>query len=49
MFTSDDFRVDDVGELLEFLPILVFIGLCAPYLIGAYTLGFFLDAFKMLD
>lgn len=49
MFSTDDFQVDDVGELLEFLPILIFVALCTPYLIAAYSLGFVLNTLKLMD
>jgi hypothetical protein len=44
MFSRDDFRVDDVGDFVEFLPVFIFIGLVAPFLIAAYTAGFVMDA-----
>ncbi len=44
MFTKEDFKVDNVRDLVEFLPIVLFIGLVAPFLIAAYTLGFVMDA-----
>jgi hypothetical protein len=43
MFSRDDFQVDSIEDLITFLPILVFIGLVAPFLIAAYTLGFVMD------
>lgn len=43
MFTRDDFRIDSVPDLLEFLPIVVFLGLVAPFLIAAYSVGFVMD------
>jgi hypothetical protein len=43
MFSRDDFQVQSVEDLLHFLPIVIFIGLVAPFLIAAYTLGFVMD------
>jgi len=43
MFTRDDFRIDSIQDFLEFLPIVLFIGLVGPFLIGAYTVGFFMN------
>lgn len=43
MFTRDDFRIESVEDLLHFAPIAVFIGLVAPLLIAAYTVGFVMD------
>jgi hypothetical protein len=39
MFSREDFKIDSVSELIEFLPIAVFIGLVTPFLIAAYALG----------
>jgi hypothetical protein len=43
MFSREDFRVDSFSDLLHFLPIVVFLGLVAPFLIAAYTVGFVMD------
>ena len=43
MFTRDDFKIESIGDLLEFLPIALFLALVAPFLIAAYTLGFVMD------
>ena len=43
MFTKEDFKVNSMAELVEFLPIVVFLALIAPFLIASYTLGFFMD------
>lgn len=43
MFTKDDFKVENPRDLIEFLPIVLFLGLVAPFLIAAYTLGFIMD------
>jgi hypothetical protein len=43
MFSRDDLRVDSLSDLIEFIPIVVFLGLVAPFLIAAYTLGFVMD------
>ena len=49
MFSKEDFKIGSVGELLEFLPIAPFVGLVAPLLLGAYTLGFLMDKVGWLD
>ncbi len=49
MFTSEDFRIHSVPELLEFLPIVIFIGFIAPFLILAYTIGFLMNVTRWLD
>ena len=49
MFTRDDFKIDSVEDFIEFLPIAVFLGLVAPFLIAAYTLGFVMDKTGWLD
>jgi len=43
MFTREDFQIESVPDLLHFLPIVVFLGLVAPFLIAAYTVGFVMD------
>ena len=43
MFSRDDLAIESVEDLVHFLPILVFIGLVAPFLIAAYTVGFVMD------
>ncbi len=49
MFSTEDFKIDDMGEFLQFLLVLPFIGLVAPFLIASYTLGFVTDAIGWLD
>lgn len=43
MFSRDDLRIESVEDLIHFLPIVLFLGLVAPFLIAAYTVGFFMD------
>lgn len=43
LFSKADLKIRSADEFFEFLPILLFIGLIAPFLIAAYTLGFFMD------
>ncbi len=43
MFSRDDLKIDNPVDLLHFLPIVLFIGLVAPFLIAAYTVGFVMD------
>lgn len=49
IFSRDDLRVESFGELLEFLPILIFVALVAPFVIVAYKLGFLLDLLGMIE
>jgi hypothetical protein len=49
MFGADDFRIDSVGSFFEFFPIVAFVIFIAPFLIGAYTLGFFMNLMGKLD
>ena len=49
IFSARDLRVSSLSELLEFLPIMVFVGLIAPFLIAGYTLGFFMDMFGLIE
>ena len=49
-FTAEDFELPETtGELLEFLPIAVFIGLVAPFLLAAYSLGGLMDFLGWLE
>jgi hypothetical protein len=43
LFSKEDFRIQSVEDFVEFLPIFIFIGFVAPFLIAAYTLGFVMD------
>lgn len=49
MFTSDDFRIESAEDLIQFLPIVFFIGFIAPFLLAAYGLGFVMDKVGFLD
>ncbi|MGE0174515.1 MAG: hypothetical protein AB7T49_17095 [Oligoflexales bacterium] len=49
MFGADDFKIDSVGDFFEFLPIIPFVVFIAPFLVGAYTLGFFMNLVGKLD
>lgn len=43
LFSKEDLKIASVEDLLEFLPIIVFVGFVAPFLITAYSIGFFMD------
>ena len=49
MFSRDDFRIESFQDFVEFAPIFVFMGLVAPFLIAAYTLGFIMDQVGWLE
>ncbi len=49
MFSEKDFAIDSVGELFELLPLVLFIGLVAPFLSVAYTIGFCMKAAGIID
>ena len=49
LFSKEDFEISSVGELVEFLPILIFMALVAPFIIGAYKLGFLMDITGWLE
>lgn len=48
-FSREDFQIESVPDLLMFLPIVVFMGLVAPFLIAAYTLGAVMDITGWLE
>ena len=49
IFSRQDFQVESLPDLLAFLPILVFVGLVAPFLLVGYTLGFFMDMLGLIE
>jgi hypothetical protein len=49
LFTKEDFNLGKPEDLVEFLPIFIFIALVVPLILGAYTLGFVLDKTGWLD
>lgn len=49
MFREDDFRIDDIGDLLGFLPVVFFLGLVGPFLLAGYGIGFVLNAIGLYD
>ena len=49
MFSREDFKVESMKDLLMFLPIAPFVGLVAPFLLAAYTLGFVMDVTGIID
>lgn len=49
LFSKEDFKINDMNDFIEFLPVFVFIGLIAPLVIAAYTLGFLMDQTGWLD
>ena len=48
-FTREDFQIESVSDLMLFLPIAPFIGLVAPFLLAAYTLGAVMDMIGWLE
>ena len=39
-FTAEDFELPQtMGEIIEFFPIVIFLGLVAPFVIAAYSVG----------
>ena len=49
MFTSEDFKIESMADFASFLVIVPFVGLVAPFLIAAYTLGFIQDITGWLE
>lgn len=43
MFSKDDFKIDSFADLMSFLLVIPFVGLVLPFLLAAYTLGWFMD------
>lgn len=49
LWNEEDFKVESTPELMSFLVVAPFVGLVAPFLIGAWTLGFVMDKCGWLD
>ncbi len=49
MFSREDLAIESPEDLITFLPIVLFIGLVAPFLIAAYTVGFVMDVTGWLN
>ena len=49
IFSRQDLQVESLPELLAFLPILVLIGLVAPFLMAGYTLGLCMDLLGLME
>lgn len=49
MFTKEDFRITSADEVLDFLPIAVFLAFIGPFILIAYSVGFLLDRTGRLD
>ena len=49
MFRKEDFTIKPLPEFLAFLLVLPFVGLVFPFLMAAYTLGFFMDLVGWLE
>ena len=45
---KEDFKVESMQDLIEFLPILIFCGLVAPFVLAAYKVGFVMDVLGWL-
>ncbi len=43
IFSKEDFKIESVEDLVEFLPILIFVALVAPFVVAAYKVGFVMD------
>jgi|GEM_PF-874923 len=48
IFSKEDFKIDGMGDLIDIAPVFIFMGLVAPFLIAAYTLGFVMDVTGLL-
>ncbi|MDD9950102.1 MAG: hypothetical protein OXT67_00925 [Zetaproteobacteria bacterium] len=49
IFSKHDFKVDSWKEFFPFMLVAPFVGLIAPFLLAAYTLGFVMDVTGWLD
>ena len=43
MFSVEDLELPPTDELIQFLPIVVFVALVTPFLLVAYKVGFLMD------
>ncbi len=49
IFRRDDLKIDSVAEFIPFMLIMPFVVLITPFLIAAYTLGFFMRITGWID
>ena len=49
IYSRQDLQIESLPDLLAFLPILIFIGLVAPFLLAGYTLGFCMDMLGLIE
>lgn len=49
MFSKDDFKIGSLPEFFSFLLVMPFVGLVLPFLLAAYTMGWFLDMVGWLE
>ena len=49
MFTKEDFKINEPGDILDILIMAPFVGLIAPFLIAAYKIGFVQDMTGWMD
>lgn len=43
LFSKEDFQINSAEEFIDFLPIFIFCGLVAPFVLVAYKIGFLMD------
>jgi hypothetical protein len=49
LFSRDDFKVEDFGDLLASAPVFVFVAFVGPFVVAAYSLGFVMDVIGWTD
>lgn len=49
MFSKEDFQIESMEDLIEFLPVVPFLGLCAPFLLLGYSIGLVMDIMGLYD
>jgi len=49
MFSKEDLKIDSAEDLINFLPVFIFCGLVAPFILAAYTVGALMDVVGWSD
>lgn len=49
MFSREDLQVESFSDFITFMLVMPFVGLVLPFLLAAYTLGWFMDMVGWMD
>lgn len=49
MFSREDLQIESFSDFIAFMLVMPFVGLVLPFLLAAYTLGWFMDMVGWMD